>query len=929
MKLFKSILLTLIISTTFVVNSQEVKTLIITKDYDGLSWNNFVKKTEANYDVKFYYHPDSIPDIKINVHRDSASLLSVLNRNLRQKQFFASMDAYGHIFITKNYKINTMVTEGFFDAVQPEEEIDTADVKKAVDTEYLKTRKEYVTRKVTIGSKKKGIGSKYFTVSGYVTHAKDGSPIIGGTIYVKELETGTATGDDGYYQMKLRKGNYTFVYNSIDSKEQTYQATGYSDGKLDVVLDPDLVELDEVEIFSGRDDNVRGIQMGYIKLDAKNIKEIPVVLGERDILKVALLMPGVQTVGEGSSGFNVRGSPADQNMFYLSKIPVYNSSHFFGFFSAFNPDVVDEFTLYKSNIPAYYGGRLSSIFDIDGKNGNQENFSARGGISPITARLMVEGPIAKGKLSYLAGIRATYSDWVLKMVKDPDIQNSNAYFGDAVINLTYNVNKKNRISLYGYFSRDNADLSNQTKFMYENLGGALSWFHIFSNKLNMELSLDVSNYSFEEQNQELEIAAYNQNYALRHNEIDLRFNYTPNDKHIVTAGIGSVLYNINNGDFLPLNDASLVIPKYLGEEKGLESNIYISDEWKVMPNLIVYGGLRFNYYSQLGPATVYNYQDGKSRTPENIIDTLYFSNNQSVKSYNGIDYRVAATYMFNPNMSVKASYNRLHQYIFMLSNTIALAPTDKWKLADYYIEPMVGDQVSVGLYTNLGKRRMFEFSLEAYYKKVNNLVEYKDGANLIVNEYPERDILQGKLDSYGVEFMVKKTFGRLNGWFNYTYSRSIVQVVDSRTGEFNNFGIEYPANWDKPHAFNFVVNYKISKRLSFSADVVYSTGRPITYPTAIYYQDGQQILHYSLRNEYRLPDYFRVDASVILEGNLKKKKFLHGSWIFSVYNLTGRKNAYSIYFTTDGGQIQGYKLSIFGVPIFSLTYDFKLGNYND
>jgi len=242
---------------------------------------------------------------------------------------------------------------------------------------------------------------------------------------------------------------------------------------------------------------------------------------------------------------------------------------------------------------------------------------------------------------------------------------------------------------------------------------------------------------------------------------------------------------------------------------------------------------------------------------------------------------------------------------------------------------MVGDQVSVGLYTNLGKRRMFEFSLEAYYKKVNNLVEYKDGANLIVNEYPERDILQGKLDSYGVEFMVKKTFGRLNGWFNYTYSRSIVQVVDSRTGEFNNFGIEYPANWDKPHAFNFVVNYKISKRLSFSADVVYSTGRPITYPTAIYYQDGQQILHYSLRNEYRLPDYFRVDASVILEGNLKKKKFLHGSWIFSVYNLTGRKNAYSIYFTTDGGQIQGYKLSIFGVPIFSLTYDFILGNYND
>ena len=515
------------------------------------------------------------------------------------------------------------------------------------------------------------------------------------------------------------------------------------------------------------------------------------------------------------------------------------------------------------------------------------------------------------------------------MVKDPNVKNSRASFADAVVNLTYTVNKKNRISLYGYFSRDNADLTNQTKFSYENMGGALSWFHLFNHKLNMELSLNVSNYTFQEQNEELQISAYDQNYALRHNEIDLRFNYTPNDKHIVTAGIGSVLYNINNGEFLPLNDASLVVPKYLGEEKGLESNIYISDEWSVLPNLILYGGLRFNYYSQLGPKTVYNYEDGKPRTPENIIDTMYFSDNQIVKSYNGMDYRVAATYIINPDMSVKASYNRLHQYIFMLSNTIALAPTDKWKLADYYIEPMVGDQISVGYYTNMGKRRMLEISVEAYYKKVNNLVEYKDGANLIVNEYPERDILQGKLDSYGIEFMLKKPFGRLNGWVNYTYSRSIVHVVDSRTGEFNNFGLEYPANWDKPHAFNLVVNYKISKRLSFSADVVYSTGRPITYPTAIYYQDGQQILHYSLRNEYRLPDYFRVDASVILEGNLKKKKFLHGSWIFSVYNLTGRKNAYSIYFTTEGGQIQGYKLSIFGVPIFSLTYDFKLGNYND
>lgn len=929
MRRLKAILLLGFLFVLLAANSQQNKVILITRAYDGLSWDEFVKKAESEHSLMFFYEKDSIPDIKVEVYRDSVSLLSVLNRNLRSYEFRVAMDANNHVFITKNYEINTMLAEGYFDAVQPEPEIDTTEVKQLVETGYLKTRKEYITSKVTIGTKKKGVGSKYFTVSGYVTHAKDGSPVVGGTIYVKELETGTATDDEGYYKIKLRKGNYTFVYNSIDSKERIYQLTGHSDGKLDVDLDDDLVELEEVEIYSERDDNVRGIQMGYIKMDAKEMKEIPVVLGEQDVLKVALLMPGVQTVGEGSSGFNVRGSPADQNMFYLSEIPIYNSSHFFGFFSAFSPDIVDEFTLYKSNIPAVYGGRLSSIFDIAGKNGNQKKFGARGGISPVTARLMVEGPIVKDKLSYLAGVRATYSDWVLRMVNDPNVKNSKAAFGDAFVNLTYNVNKKNRVSIDGYYSKDNADLTNQTSFTYQNIGGAISWFHLFNQKLSTELSANISNYTFQEQNEELEIAAYDQNYGLTHNEFDLRFNYTPNDKHIVTAGIGTVLYDIDNGNFLPLNDASLVEPKYLGQEKGLESNIYISDEWKPFPNLIIYGGLRFNYYSQLGPATVYQYQEGMPRTAENITDTLYFTNNQNVKSYSGLDYRFAATYLINPDMSVKASYNRLHQYIFMLTNTIALAPTDKWKLADYYIEPMVGDQVSLGFYTNFGKKRMLEFSVEGYYKKVNNLVEYKDGANLVVNEYPQEDILQGDLNSYGIEFMLKKTLGRLNGWVNYTYSRSLVQVIDEKTGEFNNFGIEYPANWDKPHAFNIVANYKISKRLSFSADVVYSTGRPITYPTAIYYQDGQQILHYSLRNEYRLPDYFRVDASIILEGNLKKKKFLHGSWIFSVYNLTSRKNAYSVYFTTDGGHIQGYKLSIFGVPIFSLTYDFKLGNYND
>ena len=903
----------------------------IDKSYEGLSWNEFVDRVEKEYPVRFYFDSESMPDLKINMVWDVMTLKSVLERNLRPYKLMVSIDATGNIFVTGDQKIYTELAPGFFDAVTLESDVpDTLIQKPAEDTDYLKTRKEHITRKVTIGNKREGVGRKSFTVSGYVSHSKDGTPVIGGTVYIQELKTGTATDNNGFYTLTLYKGNYSVVFNSIDSKQQPYQITGYSDGTLNVSLDPELIELDEVEIRSERDDNVRGIQMGYIKLDAKDIKEVPVVLGERDIIKVALLLPGVQTVGEGSSGFNVRGSPADQNLFYISSVPVYNSSHFFGFFSAFNPDVVEEFTLYKSNIPAVYGGRLSSIFDITTRQGNMKHFSARGGISPITARLMVEGPFVKDKLSGLAAIRLTYSDWVLRMVNDPDVRNSRASFGDAVVNLTYNVDQKNRVNIFGYYSRDNANLVNQTKFRYENTGLSLSWFHTFNSSLDFNLSLDYSKYGFQEENEELSIAAYQTDYTLDHTELDLKFNYRPNEDHHISAGIGSILYQINNGEFLPLNDGSLVVPKNLGQEKGVETGIYIGDEWKVLPNLTLYGGLRYNFYAYLGPKTVYQYEEGKPRTEENVIDTITYDNNEVIKSYGGLDYRFAATYVINPNLSLKASFNRLHQYIFMLSNTIALAPTDKWKLADSHIDPMRGDQISIGIYTNLGKKnKMYEVSVEAYYKKVKNLVEYKDGANLVVNEYPEREILQGALNSYGIEFMIKKPFGRLSGWVNYTYSRSLVLVNDDKTSEYNNFGFEYPANWDKPHAFNIVANYKLSKRLSISADMVYSTGRPITYPTAIYYQDGQKILHYSLRNEYRLPDYFRVDASVILEGNLKKKKFLHGSWIFSIYNLTGRKNAYSVYFTTENGSVQGHKLSIFGTQIFSLTYDFKLGNYND
>ena len=894
-----------------------------------MHWNEFVVKVESNFDIRFFYNPDSIPEIIVFVKTSPAKLQDVLTETFGLYDVNVSTDRFGNIFVTKGQTLTTDLPINFFD-YSPANTTPpgTLEISSDPDENFLKTNDAFVAQSRIVGTKKEGLLSSLAEVNGYVISQNDSLPIIGATVYVGDLETGSATNDKGFYTLTLPKGKYTMDVRSVGFEETKYKVEVLSGGQLDFYL-PDMVILMEaVEISSQSHHNVRGIQMGFEKLTTNDIKEIPVVLGERDIIKVALLLPGVQQVGEGTAGFNVRGSPADQNQFYLSNIPVYNTSHLFGFFSAFNPDAISDFTLYKSNIPAKYGGRLSSIFDITARQGNPKKFSARGGISPITARFLVEGPAIKDKLNYMVGFRSTYSDWVLNFVTDPDIKNSKANFADAIINLSYQINPKNQLKFISYYSYDNISLASKVDDKYSNAGASVSWYHTFGANHDFNLSMAWGKYNFSEDNYEYSLAAYSLNYELQHYEADLDFSLKTIKNHNITYGINSVLYKIDNGDQLPLDENSLIVPVELGKQKGLEVSAYVGDQWKIHPKLTLYGGLRYNNYSYLGPNTVFTYQDNQPKNPENIIDTLEYSNNEIIQNYDGLDLRLAATYLINPDLSVKFSYNNLHQYIFMLSNTIALSPTDKWQLCNNNIQPMSGNQFSLGFYSNIGYR-VLEVSVEGYYKNVHNLVEYKDGANLVVNEHPEMDVLQGELESYGIELMLKKPFGKLNGWINYTYSKATVVVDNKISGENNNFGQPYPANYDKPHSFNMVANYKISKRLGVSGNVVYSTGRPITYPTAIYYQDGQKILNYSLRNEYRIPDYFRIDLSVKWEGNLKRKKFLHGSWIFSVYNLTGRKNAYSVYFKSEQGQINGYKLSIFGVPIFSITYDFKLGNYAD
>ncbi len=923
-KILKVVFPVLLLLTGGIAKAQ-VTEFLVDASYSELSWMDFVDKAEKNSNLVFYF--DSVQTSGAQMGKISTPLpiIDFLEKSLSPYDLNVARDAYNNVFITKGSIIETELPEEIYPEVIVATQDDSEQGKAAGD--FMETQKEHLARVLVVGNKKDGLKSRKATLSGHLYDDKENEPIFGATILIEELGIGTASDEHGYFKLRLDKGNYTLLINDINHTEQRIRLQLLSSGTQDFYLESKSITLQGVVVTSDSYDRVQNTKMGFERLSTKSIKEIPLVLGERDILKVATLLPGIQSVGEGAAGFNVRGSPADQNLFYIDNVPVYNTSHMFGFFSVFNSDAISEFSLSKSNIPARFGGRLASIFDIKAKEGDKEQVKLRGGISPITGSLLLEGPIQKEKSSFMLGVRSTYSNWILKLIKNPEYRQSKVFFADAIAKLNFNINQKNKIQAFGYYSLDNINFAGTTLFDTGNEGGSVSWKKFFNEKNNLDLSVIYSRYGLETENNEVAYEAYRQNNVLTHKEAKLDFYFRPNEKHVLSFGGNGILYHIDRGSFAPADEFSQVITRNLGEEKGLESGIYISEEWSPGSKFSLIAGLRYNWFANLGPQSVYEYRQGQLKEQASIIDTLQFADNELVRSYSGLDYRLAIKYNLNPDWSLKASYNKLHQYIFLLSNTIALAPTDKWKLVDYNIEPMVGQQLSMGLYTYLFNKR-FEFSVEGYYKKVDKLVEYRDGADLLINEVPEWDILQGDLDVYGVEVMLKKSGGRFNGWMNYTYSTANVLVDSPVEGGQINFGQAYPANHDKPHSLNLVANYKIVRRFSLSANLVYSTGKPITYPSTVYYQDGIQLINFTSRNKYRLPDYMRIDLSAKLEGNLKAKKFMHGVWVFSIYNLAGRDNVYNAYFKSSGGKLKGYKVSVFANPVFSVTYNFKFGNYD-
>jgi hypothetical protein len=897
--------------------SGQVAGRLVDVNYNQATIEQVETDLESKTGSHFYYDPKLFDSLKVTLQASRQSVGSILDQAFKGTSFHYAINGQ-EILLTKGRQIQTVLADGFFDnKVVPG---------KAVSpTQIFTDQKEQTVTEATIENKIYEVGIKNpsatgtATIAGYVKDSKTGEPIAGAILYVPDVKTGANTDQFGFYSLTLPKGKHIITVRYIGTRDTRRQISLYADGKLNIDLQEQVLSLKEVKISADKVANVRSPQLGVTRMDIKMIKEIPAVFGEADILRAILVLPGVQSVGEATTNFNVRGGSADQNLVLLDGLTIYNPGHFFGFFSTFNPDVVKDIELYKSSIPERFGGRLSSVLDVSSREGNKKKFTGSAGIGIITSRLNIEGPIDKDKTSFIFGGRTTYSNWLLNLLPEA-YKHSKASFYDLNFDLTHQINDKNTLYVYSYLSNDNFKLNSDTTYNYSNKNIALKWKHTFNNKLYSVISAGFDRYQYGLQSDGNPINAYKLNFDINQSNFKTDFNYYPNNQHTITFGLSSIYYRLHAGDFEPSGNESLVRPVTVPVQQALESAFYLGDKFDLSDDLTVSAGVRLTVYNPLGPGTINSYAPNLPRQTNFVIDSVTYKNNQVIKTYFNPEIRLSARYNLGDNLSVKAGYNTLHQYLHLLSNTTAISPTDVYQLSNPNVKPQSGDQVSFGLYKNL-KSNTIETSVEVYYKRIKDYLDYRSGAQLQLNSHIETEIINTQGKAYGIEFMMRKTAGKLTGIMSYTYSRTFLKQDDPLVQPLVNGGAYYPANYDKPHSFNFTGSYHISHRYSFQFNFVYSTGRPITLPISRFIYDGSERVYYSDRNSYRIPDYFRTDFSLNILPNHVIKKTTHNSWTVGVYNITGQQNPYSTFFTQEGGTIKGYKLSIFAAPIPFINYN--------
>lgn len=774
-----------------------------------------------------------------------------------------------------------------------------------------------------------------YTLSGTVSEANSNETLIGVSILVPELSTGAVTNEYGFYSLTLPEGTYEVVITYLGFQDIRRQVTLNSSQRIDFQMDEEAEQLDEVVLTEDVERlDIRKPQMSVAALSVETIKRIPVVLGEADVIKSIILLPGVTNAGEASSGFNVRGGAVDQNLILLDEAIIFNSSHLFGFFSVFNPDAIKDVKLFKGGIPARYGGRVSSVLEIFQKEGNSKEFHMSGGIGAVASRLLAEGPIVKDKAAFLIGGRASYAHLFTPLF---DIDNR-AYFYDLNTKLNFKVDDRNSLFLSGYFGRDLFSISDLFVNTYGNAVINFRWNHIFSDKLFSNLSLIYSDYYY---GLELDFVGFEWDSGIQNFNLKYDLKHYLSDKLQVNYGLNSIYYVFNPGKIIPNGEDSGIVEEQLTKKYANENAAYVDVSHEVTDKISLGYGLRISQFNRLGQDEFYLYENDnpvdfdpfsliyQEGTP---IDTLTSGRGESLANFFNLEPRLSVAYAMNDRNSVKASYTRMAQYLHLLSNTSSPTPLDVWTPSGPYVEPQLLDQYALGYFRN-SKNGEYSIETEVFYKDVQNRIDYIDGANLIANNAIEQVILNGEARAYGWEFLFRKNTGALTGWLAYTLSRSEqrtpgrdLDIDNGRSGIETgiNLGEWYSTPYDKTHDITLFANYELNKKWSFNANFIYQTGQPTNYPIGQFQFEGLVVPYFGLRNQERLPDFHRLDIAATLRPSNPFGKKFRGEWVFSIYNVYNRMNAASINFrqNQDTGRNEAVRTSIFGI-VPAITYNFR------
>ena len=917
-------LLTLFVLVSQIVFSQDVPS---SSPPSQKTPESFFKELGQQYGYQFFYLSDWLQNMEVDEEAEGTTLSEILDKALSETTLnYYILEKEKKVFLLQNGVIYDELPSTFFGVSDS-----LPGNQSAITQEYIPPPSFYEEPSiqqsgrlplVRVGKSDENNLKPYYQLSGRVINSKTGETIPDLAIRIKGLSRLTVTDEQGNYRIELPAGYNVLTTSAMGIRDTEREVVMYNDGTLNLNLEEDLQQLDEVVVEADALKNVEETVAGNEEIVSEEAKNIPLVLGERNILEIAKALPGISSAGEGAAGLNVRGGKTDQNLILLDDAVIYNPTHFFGIFQALNPFTTEKVNIYKGAPPVEFGGRLSSVLDIETKKGNMEKIKGEGSIGPVTANLALEIPLKKEVSSLVIGGRGAYADWILQALDEESLKDSEASFFDGILKYDHKISDNQLVQATAYYSKDRFSITSDSLYNYSNRLASVGWSHQLGEKTTGALSVANSDYRFGidydgEGNEDFEL-----DYAINETELRYKLRNRMNEQHTLDYGLSAKYYSVNPGSKKPKNGNSNVVLTEIDDEQAVEGALFIGDDFKLSDKLTLSVGARYAFYAALGKSTQYTYQQGAPRNQTTVQDTLQYGSMESIKTYGGPEGRISARYLFTPDFSVKASVNNAYQFVHTLSNNTTVSPIDTWKLSDLNIRPQKGYQAALGFYKNFSDN-MFEFSLEGYYKLMDDVLDFKTGANLLLNENVETEVLQGDGKAYGVEFMMKKNRGHLNGWLSYTYSRSFYRFNGDFPEETINEGEFFPSNFDKPHDISLIANYRLTKRFSFSMNFAYQTGRPITYPVGTFRFNNADYVVFSDRNKYRIPDYYRLDLGVNIEGNHKKNKLAHSFITIQVYNVLGRNNPYSVFFVTEDGEVKALQSSIFGMPIPSITYNFK------